>query len=349
MKISKKKGMSPGSVVFIGDRKAEKSSISVIEYNADNIMEKKDILITECAAYKDTDKISWIDVTGLHDVDAVAELGRIFDIHSLVLEDIVNTNQRPKIEIFDDHFFVVFKMLFYDTKTAGVQSEQVSLIVTEKTVISFQEREGDVFEPLRERIRQAKGRTRTMGSDYLAYSILDIIVDNYFEILEKLGEEMEILEEELIKAPGSKTLGKIYRMKREILSVRKAVWPLRDVVNRLEKGEITLINRKTMPFLRDLYDHIIQVIDNVEAMRDTVTGLLELYLSSVSFKMNDVMKVLTIISTIFIPLTFIAGVYGMNFENMPELKWSYGYFISLGLMSVIFVSMVIFFKKKKWW
>jgi magnesium transporter len=349
MKISKKKGMSPGSVVFIGDRKAEKSSISVIEYNADNIMEKKDILITECAAFKDTDKISWIDVTGLHDVDAVAELGRIFDIHSLVLEDIVNTNQRPKIEIFDDHFFVVFKMLFSDPLTAGIQSEQVSLIVNEKTVISFQEREGDVFEPLRERIRQAKGRTRTMGSDYLAYSILDIIVDNYFEILEKLGEEMEILEEELIKAPGSKTLGKIYRMKREILSVRKAVWPLRDVVNRLEKGEITLINRKTMPFLRDLYDHIIQVIDNVEAMRDTVTGLLELYLSSVSFKMNDVMKVLTIISTIFIPLTFIAGVYGMNFENMPELKWSYGYFISLGLMSVIFVSMVIFFKKKKWW
>lgn len=349
MKISKKKGMSPGSVVFIGDRKAEKSSISVIEYNADNIMEKKDILIAECAAFKDTDKISWIDVTGLHDVDAVAELGRIFDIHSLVLEDIVNTNQRPKIEIFDDHFFVVFKMLFSDPLIAGIQSEQVSVIVTEKTVISFQERVGDVFDPLRERIRQAKGRIRTVGSDYLAYSILDIIVDNYFEILEKLGEEMETLEEELIKSPGSETLGKIYRMKREILSVRKAVWPLRDVVNRLEKGEIALINRKTMPFLRDLYDHIIQVIDNVEAMRDTVTGLLELYLSSVSFKMNDVMKVLTIISTIFIPLTFIAGIYGMNFENMPELKWHYGYFISLAVMALIFVLMILFFKKKKWW
>lgn len=349
MKMSKTKGLTPGSVVFIGNKKAEKVSIRIMDYNAADFSEKTDASVEDCSVHSALDTISWIDVIGLHAVETVAELGKIFDIHPLILEDIVNTDQRPKIEIFDDYFFVVFKMLFYDQKLSGVQSEQVSLVVTKKTVLSFQEKSSDIFDPLRDRIRMAKGRIRTMGTDYLAYSILDIIVDNYYEILEKLGEEAEVLEEELMKKPESGTLGKIYRLKREILLVRKFVWPLRDVVNRLERGEVALIHKKTDPYLRDLYDHIVQIIDNVETLRDMVTGLLDLYLSSVSFKMNNVMKVLTIISTIFIPLTFITGVYGMNFANMPELRWHYGYFISIGLMLAIFTSMIVFFKKKKWW
>jgi len=349
MKISKKKGMSPGSLVFIGEKKREKMDINIMDFSADHFTEKSVADINECAEFRDSKNVSWLDFLGLHDVEKIDEIGKIFDVHPLVLEDILNTNQRPKIEIFDDHFFIVFKMLFFDGKSSVVVSEQVSLIVRKNKVLSFQEKESEVFASLRERIRKSKGRTRSSGADYLAYEIFDVIVDNYLEILEKIGEEIEVLEEELMSNPASNTLGKIYRLKRDIFLVRKSVWPLRDVVSRLERGEIDVIEQKTEIYLRDLYDHIVQVIDTVETFRDISTGLLDLYLSSVSFKMNDVMKVLTIISTIFIPLTFIAGVYGMNFENMPELKWSYGYFISLGLMSVIFVSMVIFFKKKKWW
>lgn len=348
MKTSKKKGMSPGSLVFIGEKKTEKMSVRIMDFNVENITEKITDNLTECCEFKDSPNISWLDFTGLHDVEKIGEIGKMFEIHPLVIEDILNTSQRPKIEIFDNYFFIVFKMLYFNAKISRIESEQVSLIVTKNKVLSFQEKEGDVFDPLRERIRKSKGRVKSMGSDYLAYEILDIIVDNYLEILETLGEQIEVLEEELMKNPGSKTLGKIYRLKREILMVRKSVWPLRDVVSKLERGDIDMIEKKTEIYIRDLYDHVVQVIDTVETFRDMSTGLLDLYLSSVSFKMNDIMKVLTIISTIFIPLTFIAGVYGMNFENMPELRSDYGYFVVIAGMLLVGIGMIFYFRKKKW-
>jgi magnesium transporter len=349
MKVSRKKGMSPGSVVFVGEKKLEDVRINIIKYDLKEIYEKKGVAVGDCGNLVDSKQISWIDIAGLHDVEAISEIGNIFDIHPLVLEDIVNTNQRPKIEIFDDYIFIVFKMLSYNYKDSQIESEQVSLVVSGNRVISFQEMEGDVLDSLRERIRHSKGRVRGMKGDYLAYAILDIVVDHYFEVLEKIGEEMEIVEQELMKKPEAGTLSNIYRLKREIQQIKKSVWPLREVVSRLEKGDVAFVERKTEPYLRDLYDHIIQIIDNIESMRDVATGLLDLYLSSVSFRMNDVMKVLTIISTIFIPLTFIAGIYGMNFENMPELGWKSGYFIILGIMFAVSALMIFFFKKKKWW
>jgi magnesium transporter len=347
-KTSKTAGLPPGTLIHIGEKKIEKVKITIIDYNETQFQEKKCDDVTECFSFKDKPTVTWINIDGIHQVEIIEKIGQAFDLHPLLLEDILNTEQRPKIEDFDNYLFIVLKMLYRDEKGNEIKAEQVSLILGPNFVISFQESEGDVFNAIRDRIRNSKGRIRKMGADYLAYSLLDAIVDSYFVVLEKFGEKMEEIEEELVTDPEPETLQDIHILKREMIYIRKSVWPLREVVNALERGESPLITSSTKVYLRDVYDHTIQVIDTVETFRDLLSGMLDLYLSSISNRMNEVMKVLTIIATIFIPLTFIAGLYGMNFINMPELKWYWGYPAAILSMVIVALLMVIYFRRKKW-
>ena len=292
--------------------------------------------------------VTWIDIDGVHQSDILASVGKHANLHPLVMEDIHNTYQRPKVEDYEDYLYIVLKMISWNEETKEVQAEQMSLILGKNYVISFKEDPGDIFDPVRLRLREGKGRIRKMGADYLAYALLDQVVDNYFLLLENLGEQIEDLEEELITNPDASTLQTIHHLKRELIYLRKSVWPLREAISSLERGESPLFQPETLVYLRDVYDHTIQVIDTIETFRDMVSGMLDIYLSSVSNRMNEVMKVLTIIATIFIPLTFIAGVYGMNFVNMPELQWRWGYFLIWGIMVAVAVGMVIYFKKRGW-
>jgi len=312
------------------------------------MQEKEAKNIEECFSFKDTATVTWINIDGIHEVEVIEKIGTHFGIHPLLLEDIMNTEQRPKMEDFGAYIFIIVKMLHYSEHGGEVKVEQVSLILGSNFVISFQESEGDVFNFIRDRIRSNKGRIRRMKADYLAYALVDAIVDNYFVILEKLGERIEEVEEELVANPTRVTLQAIHTMKREMIFLRKSVWPLRELISGLGRGESSLIHESTGIYLRDVYDHTIQVIDTIETFRDMLSGMLEMYLSSISNAMNMVMKVLTIIATIFIPLTFIAGIYGMNFKYMPELEWHWGYFVVLCIMGAAAVSMVVYFRKKKW-
>jgi magnesium transporter len=347
-KRSKKAGLPPGTLVHIGEKKADSVRITVIDYDEQNFQESQAANIEDCFQFKATPTVTWINIDGLHDTSIIEKLGKQFDLHPLILEDILHTAQRPKCEDYGNYLFVVLRMFSFSDDNEVIKSEQVSLILGANFVISFQERVGDVFEQIRDRIRNAKGRVRKMGPDYLMYSLLDAVVDGYFGILEKLGEDIEDMEEELVSEPTQKTLQRIHDLKREMISLRKSVWPLRELISGLERSESSLIKQDTNIYLRDVYDHTIQVIDTVESFRDMVSGMLDIYLSSISNRMNAVMKVLTIIATIFIPLTFIVGIYGMNFKNMPELEWRYGYFEVLIVMMVVVVIMLIYFKRKKW-
>jgi len=347
-KASKKAGLPPGTLVHVGEKKTERTRITIIDYDEAQFQEKEAKTIEESFPFKDKPTVTWINIDGIHEVDIVEKIGKHFGMHPLILEDIVNTGQRPKMEDFDDYIFVVLKMLYYDERENRINAEQVSLILGSNFVISFQEEAGDVFNPIRERIRNAKGRIRKMGADYLAYALIDAIVDNYFIILEKIGESIEDMEEELVTNPTPETLQAIHNMKREMIFLRKSVWPLRELVSGLERAESSLIHESTGIYLRDVYDHTIQVIDTIETFRDMISGMLDIYLSSISNKMNEVMKVLTIFAALFIPLTFVAGVYGMNFEFMPELKVRWGYFVVLSLMIAVGAVMIFYFKRKKW-
>ncbi|MBN1761981.1 MAG: magnesium/cobalt transporter CorA [Methanomicrobia archaeon] len=341
-------GLPPGTLVHVGEKKAEKIRISIIDYDEAHVEEKEAKTVEECFPFKDKPTVTWINVDGLHEVGVIEQLGAHFGMHPLLLEDILHTEQRPKLEDFGAYLFVVLKMLYFEEGTRKILAEQVSLILGSDFVISFQEREGDVFKYVRERIRNSKGRIRKVGADYLAYALIDAIVDNYFIILEKLGETIEVMEEELVTNPMPDTLQTIHHLKRELIYLRKSVWPLREVISALDRGESPLIQESTGVYLRDLYDHTIQVIDSVETFRDMVAGMLDIYLSSVSNKMNEVMKVLTIIATIFIPLTFIAGIYGMNFDYMPELGWRWGYPAVWFVMCAILITMIVYFRRRKW-
>jgi magnesium transporter len=347
-KSSKKTGLSPGSLVYIGDKNREKVKITLTNYNKEQILEKELQSIEESFVYKDTSPVTWINIDGTHQVDIIEKIGNHFRIHPLVLEDIVHTGQRPKTEDFEEYIFTVLKMLSFDDQKNHIRSEQVSLILGQHYIISFQEKEGDVFNYVRERIRKAKGRIRNSDSDYLFYALMDAVVDHYFIILEKLGERIELLEEELLENPKPQTIENIHHLKREMIFFRKQIWPLREVLNSSVKDETELIQEKTKIFLRDVYDHTVQVMDTIESLRDVLSGMLDLYLSTISNRMNEVMKVLTIIATIFIPLTFIAGIYGMNFKFMPELEWKYSYPLLWVILIVIFFFMVVWFKKRKW-
>ena len=348
-KRSRKAGLPPGSLIHIGDKKKEEVKITVIDYDEGNFQEKVIAEIQECFTFKDKPTVTWINVDGIHKVEIPEKLGECYGFHPLIIEDILNSDQRPKMEDFGDYIYIVLKMLNLDSRTNNIISEQISLILGPNFVISFQEgHEGDVFNPVRERLRTGKGKVRKMGADYLAYSLIDSIVDNYFIILEKLGEKIESLEERLVTNPTGNVLREIHNLKREMLFLRKSVWPLREVISTMAKGESSLIHPSTGIYLRDIYDHTIHVVDTIETFRDMVSGMLDIYLSSMSNRMNAVMKVLTIIATIFMPLTFLAGVYGMNFKHMPELEWKFGYPMIVLVMLIVAVIMLFFFRKKKW-
>lgn len=343
-----KAGLPPGTLVHIGEKKSEKVRITIIDYEESQFQEREVKTVEECFPFKDKPTVTWINIDGIYDIEIIEKIGKCFDLHPLILEDILNTEQRPKMEDFEDYLFVVAKMLYYNEKQDEIEIEQVSFILGANFLISFQEKPGDVFEPIRNRIRSGKGRIRKMGADYLVYSLIDIIVDHYFTVLEKIGEKIEDIEEKLLTNPTLQTLQSIHKLKRELLFLRKSVWPLREVVNNLERTESKLIHKSTGIYLRDVYDHTIQVIDTIESSRDMLSGMLDIYLSSISNKMNEIMKVLTIIATIFIPLTFVAGIYGMNFQFMPELKWRWSYPLTLLGMFIIGISMLVYFKRKKW-
>lgn len=345
---SRKAGAPPGTLVHIGEKMAENIRITYLDYDEKDMIEKQVSKIEECFPFKSTPTVTWINIDGLHEIETIEKLGKEFDLHPLMLEDILHTEQRPKIEDFEKYLFIVLRMLSYNSETQAVESEQLSIVLGPNYVISFQERVGDIFDPIRERIRNAKGRIRKMGPDYLCYSLVDAIVDNYFTILEKVGEKIESMEEELVSEPTENILQQIHSMKREMISLRRSVWPLRELISGLQRSESALIQESTGIYLRDVYDHTIQVIDTVESFRDMVSGMLDIYLSSISNKMNAVMKVLTIIATIFIPLTFIAGIYGMNFENMPELKLWWAYPLVWIVMIAVAAVMLVYFRKKKW-
>jgi len=344
-----KAGLPPGTLVHIGEKRTEPVRISILDYAEDQVEEVEAGEVSDCLKYKDKPTVTWINLEGIQQIEVIEALGRHFDLHPLVLEDILNTDQRPKVEDFGVYLHIVLKMFSLDAGQEKVQSEQISLILTKKFVLSFQEGlEGDVLNPLRERIRTDKGSIRKMGADYLAYSIIDGIVDNYFVILERLGEKVEELQEELVARPDPHMLRNLHQLKNEMILLRKAVWPLREVISSLERADSPLIQSSTKIFLRDVYDHTIQVIDSIETFRDMLSGMLDIYLSSLSYRMNEIMKVLTIIATLFIPLTFIVGIYGMNFRYLPELDWRWGYFVVWAVMIAVGTGMVVYFKRKKW-
>jgi len=348
-KRSKKVGQPPGTLIHIGEETAKDASISVIAYRDEQFLEKEAASVEECLTFKNSESVSWINVEGINRPDILEKLGQCFGIHPLALEDIMATDQRPKIDDFGDYLFIVLKMIRYNGNNGGLDMEQVSLVLGRNFVISFQEgREGDVFDPVRERLRTAKGRIRKMGADYLVYALMDSIVDNYFTVLEKLGEAIESIEEKLVIDPTPDTLHLMHELKRDMIFLRKSVWPLREVISSLERGESPLIDKSTAIYMRDIYDHTIQVIDTVETFRDMLAGMLDIYLSSVSNRLNSVMKVLTVIATIFMPLSFFVGLYGMNFKYMPELEWHWGYPTVLVVMAVIAGWMLVLFKRKRW-
>lgn len=347
-KRSAKAGLPPGTLIHIGERKTEKVRIKIFDYDAAQYTEKEAETIEECFPFKDKPTVTWININGLHEVEIIEKLGSHFGLHPLLLEDILNTDQRPKMEDYDEYIFFVLKMIYCRDKARDIETEQVSVILGSNFVISFQEIEGDVFDTLRDRIRKNKGRIRRSGSDYLAYALLDAIVDNYFIILENIDEKIEATEQQLITNPTPATLQNIRELKNEMIFLRKTVWPLRELISGFERVESALIHESMGAYLRDVYDHTIQIIDTIESYRDMISGMLDIYLSSLSNRMNEVMKVLTIFASIFIPLTFIAGLYGMNFEFMPELEWHWGYFGSLGLMAIVGILLILYFRRKKW-
>ena len=345
---AKEVGLPPGSLVHVGKQKVDKPSISLVDYFQDYFDTRTDITIEEATAFKETETISWINLSGIHDTSLIELFGQKFGIHNLALEDILNTQHRPKVEEMEGFSLIILKMLFFDDETQSIEAEQISLILGPHYVLTFQEREGDVFDGVRGRLQRSNGRIRQRGTDYLAYALIDSIVDSYFHILEKIGDNLAELEEDLLNNPNQSVLGRIHHYKRQLMLLRKSVWPLREVISELYKEESSLIREDTRVFLRDLYDHTIQVLDTVEIFRDTVSGLQDLHMSAVGNRMNEIMKVLTIMASIFIPLTFIAGIYGMNFEYIPELKLRYGYFMVWGVMLGCVAGMVIYFRSKKW-
>jgi magnesium transporter len=341
-------GTVPGTLVELQAGEMPVVRITRFVYNEDHLEEKELESIAEAIPHDESGLVTWINVDGVHDVNVLHRIGELFNIHPLTLEDIQHTGQRPKLDRFDHFLFVCLRMLRYDTESHDISSEQVSILFGVNFVITFQERRGDVFDPIRQRLREKKGRIRRSGADYLTYSLVDSIVDNYFVVLEKIEEQIEPLEDKIVSSPDSGTPRLLHELKRKMLLIRKAVWPLREVITGLDKEESSFIHDSTRPYLRDLYEHTIQVIDTAETFRDLISGLHDIYLSTVSNNMNSVMKVLTIIATIFIPMTFIAGIYGMNFQRMPELAWRWGYPTVLGVMLIIAIGMLFYFKRKKW-
>lgn len=343
-----KAGLPPGTLIPIGEKRVAQTTLTLIEYGADRYEERVLPDAEACRALNNRSAVHWLNVEGIHDVAVIQQIGEIFGIHPLVLEDIVTTGQRPRMEDYGDYLYIVMKMLYRNGDKTQIVSEQITLILGAFGVISFQEIRGDVFDPIRERIRADKGRIRKIGADYLAYRLLDAIIDNYFIVLEDVSDEVEQIEDQVTGTPEREVIHEIHQLKRDLIVLRKALWPVREVIGGLEKSESELIADTTGIFLRDAYEHAIQVIDTVETLRDSLSGALDIYLSSMSNRMNEIMRVLTVMSTLFIPLTFIVGVYGMNFKRMPELDWPYGYPAVWAVMAASVIGMVFFFRRQKW-
>jgi magnesium transporter len=347
-RVQKKTALPPGTIEFAGERRAERMRITVFDFEDAKLEEKEVGTIEECFPYRDTPRVSWINIDGLHDTASLEKLGDHFGLHPLVLEDIVSTHQRPKVEDHQDYLYIVLKMLEYTDDRAEVMAEQISIILGRNFVISFQERQGDVWDPVRARIRKGAGRLRKSGPDYLAYALVDAIVDSYFSILERVGDEIETLAEEVAADPSGETLQRIHGLKREMIFLRKLIWPTREVAALLERAESGLIKKTTVVYLRDVYDHTVQLIEAVDSYRDLVGGAQDLYLSTVSNRMNAVMKILTVFAAVFAPLTLLAGIYGMNFRYMPELGWKVGYPLFWLIALGITLAMMVVFRRKGW-
>jgi magnesium transporter len=345
--VTRELDLPSGEMVHLGEKKIEDYKITVIDYDEGQFQEKEIKSIEEYIPYEKNPTVTWVNVDGINNVEVIEKIGKHFNLHDLTMEDILNTGQHPMIEDFGDYLFLILKMIYCDGKDSNIIVEHISLLIGQNFVISLQEGREDVFDPLRKRIRLGKGRIRKMGAGYLAYALIDAIVDNYFAVLHKIGEEIEFLEEEIINTPSADTLRQVYNLKRELLFLRKSIWPLREVISCLSREESLLIKEAAGIYLRDVYDNLIQVIDTIETFRDILCGILEIYMSSNSNKMNEVVKVLTIISTIFIPLSFIASIYGMNIL-MPEKDYPWTYPVVIVVMLLIGISMVIHFRKKKW-
>lgn len=338
-------GVPPGTLFYTGEQSG-RIKITLIEFTEEVFFEQEFYDLSECLLHVKENTIKWINVEGVHNTDLIERIGRIYNLHPLTLEDIVHIEQRPKFEDYDHYLVAILKMITYDTR---VEVEQLSLVLLEDTVISFQEPQGgDAFDIIRERLRQAKGRVRRLGADYLFYCLMDAVVDWYFTALEKIGDKLELIEEVIIEQPGPDSMKQLYELKREIIYLRKQVWPVRDLMSNLIRSDSRFMTGNIQLFLRDLQDHTTRIIDTVETYRDLLSSMMDIYLSNNANKMNEVMKVLTIMSSIFIPVTFIAGVYGMNFEFMPELKSPYGYAAVWAVMLLVMGLLLLYFKKKKW-
>lgn len=349
-KRQRKAGLAPGSIVFTGRQKVDEVFVHYLLYDAEKHVEKT--LETDqrkpFPSAADTTQVDWYDIRGLHDIEFIKSLGEAFQVHTLILEDIADIHQRPKLEEYANGIFIIIKALSFSKTDLKVKTEQVAIFFRAGILLSFQEAETDLFGAVRQRIANPLTKIRQRNTDYLAYALLDNIVDNYFFILENIEEEIDRLENQLLNQPDHSIKEQIHHLKKELLVVRKAIAPLREAINRFAKSDVDFINENSAIYIRDLYDHTIQIMDMVETYRDLLNGLQDLYISEISLKMNQVMQVLTIITTIFVPLSFLAGLYGMNFENMPELHFKYGYYVLLSVMFFIFILSLVYFRRKKW-
>lgn len=346
-KSAKTVNQIPGTMTYVGNKEFTETKLDVIDYNKSHFERFASKSTEDAFQFETEEHITWINIDGLNNIKEIEKLGKFYELHPLILEDIVDTGQRPKIEEYQDYLFIVAKMLYY--KNGSLENEHISMIVGKNYLLTFQESDGDVFDDVRERIETAKGRIRSRGADYLMFALLDAIVDNYFLVIDDMSDRIELLEESLFTSkPSNDITFQIQDLKRDILRIRRAVFPLREVVSRMEKMDSELIEEKTGNYIRDLYDHIIQISENIDIYREMIWGLMDMYMTTISNKMNEVMKVLTIMASIFIPLTFIAGIYGMNFEYIPELQWEYSYFVLWGVMITIFILMLYYFRRKGW-
>jgi magnesium transporter len=347
-KFGQKAGLAPGTVAYVGEARNFKVLADVIEYSVNDFRETNGLPIELLKGEDPKEFIRWINVLGIHDTIALEHLGKEFCLHNLVLEDIAHAEQRAKLDDYDNYLYLVVKMIGFSAQKQEIVTEQLSIILRGNTIISFIEDEGDLFDSIRERLRKGNLKLRKSGADYLVYSILDLMVDNYFLVLEKIGDQLETLESSLLNDARPVDVQELHRLKRELIFLRKFIWPMREVVGLLSKSDNLHIKGNTGLYLRDVYDHCVHAIDTVETFRDLTSGLMDVYLSTLSNKMNMVMKTLTVISTIFIPLTFIVGVYGMNFDFMPELHTQWGYPLVWFLMLAIVLVMLKYFKNKEW-
>jgi magnesium transporter len=347
-KIPRQAGMPPGSLVYLGKKGHLPARITIIHYQDNDFVENEFDAFPECVPLDHQEGVTWINVNGISQIQNLEKMGECYHIHPLVLEDILDIEQRPKLEDYEDYLYIVLKTISHAAEADEIEAEQVSLILGPNYVISFHETDADLLSPIRERLRKGKGRIRKMGADYLAYTIIDLIVDNYFVELDAYSEQVEFLEDEVVIRPTPQTLREVHRFKNDMIMLRKSLWPLREVIGQLERRESALISANLTMYLKDVYDHTIIAIETVETYRDILSGMLDIYLSSISNRLNEVMKVLTIIATIFMPLTFITGIFGMNFKNLPGLEWHYGYFLTLLVMAAIAVFMLWYFRKRRW-